>query len=113
MESRTSPSSRSSARPETQRSAGLAEVLETLREIESFLDDQADADGDVTGFVPNDAMRLQIAVQRALVTINGLPEEMGRAENRSLSLGIEYGYRACEKGQNLQAALRYAFHGDA
>lgn len=43
-----------------------ADLVELLHELEEFLDDQADADGDCNGFTPNTAMRLQVAVQRAI-----------------------------------------------
>jgi len=43
-----------------------ADLSQLLSDVLEFVADQADADGDVTGFTPNTAMRLQVATEGAL-----------------------------------------------
>ena len=42
------------------------DLLNTLREVEEFLDQRADADCDVTGYIPNPEMRLLTKVRAAI-----------------------------------------------
>lgn len=43
-----------------------ADLSQLLSDVLEFVADQADADGDELGFIPNTAMRLQMATERAL-----------------------------------------------
>lgn len=43
-----------------------ADLCQLLNDVLEFVADQADADGDSTGFTPNAAMRLQLASETAL-----------------------------------------------
>lgn len=43
-----------------------ADLSQLLSDVLEFVGDQADADGDETGFTPNTAMRLQMGVETAL-----------------------------------------------
>ncbi len=41
-------------------------LMQLLLDLYEFLDDQADADGDATGYKPNRAMSLQMRVEMAM-----------------------------------------------
>jgi hypothetical protein len=45
------------------------DILETLQEIQQYLDDRSDADHNGISYVPNKAMRLSMALDDVLVAI--------------------------------------------